>query len=130
MDKQIQISGLSVLLLRVALSGIFVVAGVSHLLNPDGVTPTYSKCSLQRLCIYVRQSTCIRDSFRLRTTHFRNFFAIGRVYPLVSHYLVSYTHSHYGNYTNGKWHTTRTAMEKCSPFWGITIIYPQQSEII
>lgn len=38
MDKQIQISGLSVLLLRVALSGIFVVAGVSHLLNPDGVT--------------------------------------------------------------------------------------------
>ena len=38
MEKQIQISGLSVLLLRVALSGIFVVAGVSHLLNPDGVT--------------------------------------------------------------------------------------------
>lgn len=38
MDKQIQISGLSVLLLRVALSGIFVVAGVSHLLNPEGVT--------------------------------------------------------------------------------------------
>ena len=38
MDKQIQISGLSVLLLRVTLSGIFVVAGVSHLLNPDGVT--------------------------------------------------------------------------------------------
>ena len=38
MDKQIQISGLSVLLLRVALSAIFVVAGVSHLLNPDGVT--------------------------------------------------------------------------------------------
>ena len=38
MDKQIQISGLSVLLLRVALRGIFVVAGVSHLLNPYGVT--------------------------------------------------------------------------------------------
>jgi|HigsolmetaAR201D_1030396.scaffolds.fasta_scaffold09502_3 Predicted membrane protein len=38
MDKQIQINGLSVLLLRAALSGIFIVAGVSHLLNPEGVT--------------------------------------------------------------------------------------------
>lgn len=38
MDKQIQISGLSVLLLRITLSGIFIVAGVSHLLNPEGVT--------------------------------------------------------------------------------------------
>lgn len=38
MDKQIQINGLSVLLLRITLSGIFIVAGVSHLLNPEGVT--------------------------------------------------------------------------------------------
>ncbi|MFD1629835.1 DoxX family protein [Pseudopedobacter beijingensis] len=38
MEKQIQISGLSVLLLRMALSGIFIVAGVSHLIHPEGVT--------------------------------------------------------------------------------------------
>ena len=38
MEKQIQINGLSVLLLRITLSGIFIVAGVSHLLNPEGVT--------------------------------------------------------------------------------------------
>ncbi len=38
MDKQIQINGLSVLLLRITMSGIFIVAGVSHLLNPEGVT--------------------------------------------------------------------------------------------
>lgn len=38
MDKQIQINGISVLLLRITLSGIFIVAGVSHLLNPEGVT--------------------------------------------------------------------------------------------
>lgn len=38
MDKKIQINGLSVLLLRITLSGIFIVAGVSHLLNPEGVT--------------------------------------------------------------------------------------------
>src|SRR5690606_27449555 len=38
MDKQIQINGLSVLLLRAALSGIFFVPGVSLLLNPEGVT--------------------------------------------------------------------------------------------
>lgn len=38
MEKQIQISGLSVLLLRIALSGIFIIAGVSHLIHPEGVT--------------------------------------------------------------------------------------------
>lgn len=38
MDKQIQINGISVLLLRITMSGIFIVAGVSHLLNPEGVT--------------------------------------------------------------------------------------------
>ncbi|CAM3245237.1 MULTISPECIES: DoxX family protein [Myroides] len=38
MDKKNQINGLSVLLLRITLSGIFIVAGVSHLLNPEGVT--------------------------------------------------------------------------------------------
>lgn len=38
MDKQIQINGLSVLLLRITLSGIFIVAGASHLMHPEGVT--------------------------------------------------------------------------------------------
>src|SRR5690606_27384341 len=38
MDKQIQINGLSVLLFRAAFSGIFIAAGVSYLLNPDGRT--------------------------------------------------------------------------------------------
>jgi|SRR5690554_7939905 len=37
MDKQIQINGLSVLLLRIAMSGIFIVAGISHLIHPEKV---------------------------------------------------------------------------------------------
>lgn len=35
---EIKVSGISVLILRVAMSGIFIVAGISHLINPDGVT--------------------------------------------------------------------------------------------
>lgn len=37
MQKQIQVSGASILILRIALSGIFILAGVNHLLKPDKV---------------------------------------------------------------------------------------------
>jgi putative oxidoreductase len=33
-----QVNGLSVFILRIALSGIFIIAGVSHLINPEQVT--------------------------------------------------------------------------------------------
>lgn len=37
MKNQIQVSGTSVLIFRVALSGIFLFAGINHLLKPDKV---------------------------------------------------------------------------------------------
>ena len=38
MNSEVKINGISVLLLRVMLSGIFIIAGISHLINPDEVT--------------------------------------------------------------------------------------------
>lgn len=38
MIKETRINGFSVLLLRITLSGIFIIAGISHLLHPEGVT--------------------------------------------------------------------------------------------
>lgn len=35
MSHIIQVNGLSVLILRSALSGIFINAGISHLIDPD-----------------------------------------------------------------------------------------------
>ncbi len=43
MEKETNINGLSVLILRIAISGIFIIAGVSHLVNPDGVTQRIEK---------------------------------------------------------------------------------------
>ena len=37
MNKSFEVSGLSVLIFRVCLSGIFITAGISHLLQPDQV---------------------------------------------------------------------------------------------
>lgn len=37
MDQSIKVSGISVLIFRVCLSGIFITAGISHLLFPDKV---------------------------------------------------------------------------------------------
>lgn len=37
MNQDIKVSGLSVLLLRIALSGIFISAGITHLSHPDKV---------------------------------------------------------------------------------------------
>ena len=37
MKNEIPVSGMSVLILRIALSGIFISAGISHLLHPDKV---------------------------------------------------------------------------------------------
>lgn len=37
MNKSFEVSGLSVLFFRVCLSGIFITAGISHLLQPDQV---------------------------------------------------------------------------------------------
>lgn len=37
MNQSFEVSGLSVLLFRVCLSGIFITAGISHLLQPDQV---------------------------------------------------------------------------------------------
>lgn len=45
MEKHIQINGLSVLLLRTAFSGIFIIAGISHLLNPEGIAKRIQNAS-------------------------------------------------------------------------------------
>lgn len=37
MNKSLKVSGLSVLIFRVCLSGIFITAGISHLFQPDQV---------------------------------------------------------------------------------------------
>lgn len=37
MNKSFEVSGLSVLIFRVCLSGIFITAGISHLLQPDQI---------------------------------------------------------------------------------------------
>lgn len=37
MNKQLAVNGMSVLIFRISLSGIFVSAGMTHLLNPAGV---------------------------------------------------------------------------------------------
>ncbi|MDG4951439.1 DoxX family protein [Weeksellaceae bacterium KMM 9724] len=37
MNNDIKVSGLSVLLLRIALSGIFISAGITHLTHPDKI---------------------------------------------------------------------------------------------
>lgn len=37
MNKQLAVNGISVLLFRMSLSGIFISAGATHLLNPSGV---------------------------------------------------------------------------------------------
>jgi putative oxidoreductase len=37
MHKPIEVSGLSVLIFRVCLSGIFITAGISHIIQPDQV---------------------------------------------------------------------------------------------
>lgn len=37
MNKSIEVSGVSVLLFRIMLSGIFIMAGISHLTNPEQV---------------------------------------------------------------------------------------------
>lgn len=38
MENETKLNGVSILLFRIMLSGIFVVAGISHLLHPHGVT--------------------------------------------------------------------------------------------
>jgi putative oxidoreductase len=45
MSHIIQVNGLSVLILRIALSGIFINAGVSHLINPNQVTQRIQNAS-------------------------------------------------------------------------------------
>lgn len=38
MEHGTKLNGVSILLFRIMLSGIFLIAGISHLINPDGVT--------------------------------------------------------------------------------------------
>lgn len=38
MNNEIKLNGMSILLFRIMLSGIFLIAGISHLISPDGVT--------------------------------------------------------------------------------------------
>lgn len=45
MNQSFEVSGLSVLLFRVCLSGIFITAGISHLLQPDQVASRIQSAS-------------------------------------------------------------------------------------
>ncbi len=45
MSNKIQVNGLSVLILRIAMSGIFINAGIAHLVNPHGVTQRIQNAS-------------------------------------------------------------------------------------
>lgn len=45
MNKDINVNGFSILLFRIALSGIFILAGVSHILHPDQVAGRISKAA-------------------------------------------------------------------------------------
>jgi putative oxidoreductase len=45
MNKDINVNGFSVLLFRIALSGIFILAGVSHIMQPEQVAGRISKAA-------------------------------------------------------------------------------------
>lgn len=45
MNNEVKVNGISVLLLRITLSGIFIIAGISHLVNPDEVTQRIDKAA-------------------------------------------------------------------------------------
>lgn len=45
MNKDINVNGYSVLIFRIALSGIFILAGVSHIMRPDQVAGRISKAA-------------------------------------------------------------------------------------
>ncbi len=49
MNKSTEVSGLSVLLFRILLSGIFISAGITHLMHPDQVTSRIPKVTFDFL---------------------------------------------------------------------------------
>jgi putative oxidoreductase len=52
MNKSTEVSGLSVLVFRVLLSGIFISAGITHLIHPDQVTSRIPKATFDLLSSY------------------------------------------------------------------------------
>jgi putative oxidoreductase len=47
MNKDINVNGFSVLLFRIALSGIFILAGISHIMQPDQVAGRINKAAFK-----------------------------------------------------------------------------------
>lgn len=52
MNKSTEVSGLSVLLFRILLSGIFISAGITHLIHPDQVTSRIPPAAFHVLSSY------------------------------------------------------------------------------
>lgn len=52
MNKSFEVSGLSVLLFRVFLSGIFITAGVSHIIHPEQVTQRIQSATFHSFASY------------------------------------------------------------------------------
>jgi putative oxidoreductase len=52
MNTKISVNGFSVLMLRMLLSGIFIVAGVSHLLHPDKVANRINNAVLKNTATF------------------------------------------------------------------------------
>jgi putative oxidoreductase len=51
MNKDINVNGFSVLLFRIALSGIFILAGVSHIMQPDQVAGRINKAAFRGFAV-------------------------------------------------------------------------------
>ncbi|MCW4468905.1 DoxX family membrane protein [Flavobacterium sp. MFBS3-15] len=52
MNKDINVNGFSVLLFRIALSGIFILAGVSHIMHPDQVAGRINKAAFSGFAVF------------------------------------------------------------------------------
>ena len=52
MNQSFEVNGLSVLLFRVCLSGIFITAGISHLLQPDQVASRIQSAAFHSFALF------------------------------------------------------------------------------
>jgi putative oxidoreductase len=56
MNQSIKVSGISILIFRVCLSGIFITAGISHLLQPDKVASRIQAATLHTFASFFGDS--------------------------------------------------------------------------
>lgn len=101
MNTKISVNGFSVLMLRMLLSGIFIVAGVSHLLHPDKVANRINNAVLKNTAFFFWRPLHFRYHNWLCTTALWYRFITRNLHPNSRYCTFWSANSNYNYHTNG-----------------------------